>query len=174
MFGRILVSPPTSILRQGSLVLPTRGFATSYVRAEAAPVATTPHGSFVRPHVKQGSTVTSVTTPVARPHTPSDISEDVLDQAPNAVSTWSESQRPKAEAMRGPRFEQMDFEAQPHSLSAMELIANVPIVHTTKRVVSCDGGDGPLGHPRVYINLDKPGPKPCPYCGVRFELEHHH
>lgn len=140
MFGRIFVSQPASILRQSSVVLQTRGFATSYARAEAAPVTTTPHGAFVRPQVKQGSTVTSVTTPVARPHTPADIAEDVVDQAPNAVSPWSESQRPKAEAMRGPRFEQMDFDAQPHSLSAMELIANVPIVHTTKRVVSCDGG----------------------------------
>jgi hypothetical protein len=24
-------------------------------------------------------------------------------------------------------------------------------------------GDGPLGHPKVFINLDKPGAKACPY-----------
>ena len=36
--------------------------------------------------------------------------------------------------------------------------------------VSCDGGGGPLGHPKVYINLDKPGPQSCPYCGLRYEF----
>ena len=40
------------------------------------------------------------------------------------------------------------------------------IVHTTRP--SCDGGDGPLGHPRVYLSLtDKPAID-CPYCGRRF------
>ncbi|RWS23779.1 putative NADH dehydrogenase [ubiquinone] iron-sulfur protein 6-like protein, partial [Leptotrombidium deliense] len=34
------------------------------------------------------------------------------------------------------------------------------------RVVSCDGGDGPLGHPRVFINLDQPGNHSCGYCGL--------
>lgn len=175
MFGRIIVSPPAAILRQSSIALPTRGFATSYARAESVPVTTAPHGTFVRPRVEQGSTVTQVSTPVARPHTPPEIVEDVREhQAPNAVGTWSKSQRPKSEAMRGPRFEQMDLEAQPSPLSAMELISNVPVIHTAKRVVWCDGGNGPLGHPRVYINLDKPGPKPCPYCGVRFQQDHHH
>ncbi|KAF9270212.1 hypothetical protein L218DRAFT_992856 [Marasmius fiardii PR-910] len=33
-------------------------------------------------------------------------------------------------------------------------------------------GDGPLGHPKIYINLDKPGPKA--YCGIRFEQAPHH
>ena len=59
-------------------------------------------------------------------------------------------------------------------------------------------GGGPLGHPKIYINLDKPGPHPCSYCtyflsclkmnygfttnlffflgGIRFEKpdDHHH
>ena len=33
-------------------------------------------------------------------------------QAPNRVGTWSREQRPKDEAMSGPRFEQMDLAAQ--------------------------------------------------------------
>jgi hypothetical protein len=33
-------------------------------------------------------------------------------QAPNAGTTWSENQRPKQEAMTGPRFEQTDFDLQ--------------------------------------------------------------
>ncbi|KAH9460499.1 hypothetical protein Pst134EB_008670 [Puccinia striiformis f. sp. tritici] len=37
-------------------------------------------------------------------------------------------------------------------------------------------GGGALGHPKIFINLDKPGPKPCGYCGLRFERSHdgHH
>jgi uncharacterized Zn-finger protein len=34
--------------------------------------------------------------------------------------------------------------------------------------VGCDGGDGPMGHPRVFLSLaDKPAID-CPYCGRRF------
>ncbi|XP_049865584.1 probable NADH dehydrogenase [ubiquinone] iron-sulfur protein 6, mitochondrial [Pectinophora gossypiella] len=51
---------------------------------------------------------------------------------------------------------------------SVNLIAAVPPKETTKRVVWCDGGDGPEGHPRVYINLDKPGDHACGYCGLRF------
>lgn len=36
---------------------------------------------------------------------------------------------------------------------AIDLIAEVPVKECTERVVSCDGGGGPLGHPKVYINL---------------------
>eukprot|EP00118_Oscarella_pearsei_P001162 m.6755 g.6755 ORF g.6755 m.6755 type:complete len:135 (+) comp16775_c0_seq1:30-434(+) len=32
----------------------------------------------------------------------------------------------------------------------------------------CDGGSGALGHPKVYINLDKPGIHVCGYCGNRY------
>uniref|UniRef100_A0A2C9KPH0 Zinc finger CHCC-type domain-containing protein n=1 Tax=Biomphalaria glabrata TaxID=6526 RepID=A0A2C9KPH0_BIOGL len=35
-------------------------------------------------------------------------------------------------------------------------------------VVHCDGGHAALGHPRVFINLDKPGVHACGYCGNRF------
>lgn len=36
---------------------------------------------------------------------------------------------------------------------AAKLIDSVPPENTKKRVVSCDGGGGPTGHPKVYINL---------------------
>lgn len=36
---------------------------------------------------------------------------------------------------------------------AIDLIAKVPPEANTKRVVWCDGGGGPTGHPKVYINL---------------------
>ncbi|KAL0273676.1 UNVERIFIED_CONTAM: hypothetical protein PYX00_006300 [Menopon gallinae] len=53
----------------------------------------------------------------------------------------------------------------------IKLIAEVPPTKTTSRVVWCDGGGGPTGHPKVYINLDKPGAHSCNYCGLRFEKE---
>jgi uncharacterized Zn-finger protein len=37
-------------------------------------------------------------------------------------------------------------------------------------VLSCDGGGGPLGHPRVYLNMEGKGRIDCPYCGRRFVL----
>jgi uncharacterized Zn-finger protein len=35
-------------------------------------------------------------------------------------------------------------------------------------------GGGALGHPKVYINRDQPGPRSCGYCGLRFEQDPHH
>lgn len=90
----------------------------------------------------------------------------VENQAPNHATTWSTHQRPRSEAMSGPRFEQTELELQPTPQAGIELIAQVPIQEVDARIVSCDGGRGPLGHPKVYINLDKLEPKACPYCGM--------
>ncbi|XP_031619030.1 probable NADH dehydrogenase [ubiquinone] iron-sulfur protein 6, mitochondrial [Contarinia nasturtii] len=56
----------------------------------------------------------------------------------------------------------------------INLIAEVPPKECTERVVCCDGGDPNLGHPKVYINLDKPGAHACGYCGLRFVLKAGH
>lgn len=40
-----------------------------------------------------------------------------------------------------------------------------------KEVVACDGGVGPLGHPRVWLNMEGRGHVDCPYCGRRFVLK---
>lgn len=78
----------------------------------------------------------------------------------------------------------------------------MPPKEVTERVVWCDGGSGPEGHPRVYINVvniilknnhtfisyqyyvllnsllplfqDKPGNHACGYCGLRFVKKDHH
>lgn len=99
-----------------------------------------------------------------------------IQQAENRATTWSKSQQPKADAMVGPRFEQIDISTQPNPMAAIDLIAEEPIRFVNTRVTHCDGGGGTLGHPKVYINLDKPGPHPCTYCGIRFEKTagHHH
>lgn len=39
---------------------------------------------------------------------------------------------------------------------AISLVAEEPVTDVESRVVSCDGGGGALGHPKVYINLVKP------------------
>lgn len=36
---------------------------------------------------------------------------------------------------------------------AINLINEVPPQQTEDRIVCCNGGGGPLGHPKVYINL---------------------
>jgi len=63
------------------------------------------------------------------------------------------------------------FESAPKQVNpqfAMDLIAQLPPIEVTSRIVSCDGGGGALGHPKVYINLDLPGTHACGYCGRRF------
>ncbi|GBE77956.1 Lactobacillus shifted protein [Sparassis crispa] len=99
--------------------------------------------------------------------------EAVIPQSPNYPSTWSTSQSPRPQGQSGPRFEQTIMEFQPNPPSAMEMISQEPIrvVHGRKAV--CDGGIGPLGHPKIYINLDNPGPQPCGYCGLRFQQAPH-
>ncbi|KAK5134750.1 hypothetical protein LTR08_006125 [Meristemomyces frigidus] len=94
-------------------------------------------------------------------------------QAPNRETVWSRSQKPRAEAMVGPRFEQTIMEDQARPYAAIDLIHKQPVRWSKARVVSCDGGGGPLGHPRVFINLDKPMILPCNYCGLPFANEHH-
>lgn len=44
------------------------------------------------------------------------------------------------------------------------------IIHVQNSTVSCDGGDGPLGHPKVYLRItDKQ--ICCPYCSRLFVLD---
>ncbi|XP_059411310.1 NADH dehydrogenase [ubiquinone] iron-sulfur protein 6, mitochondrial [Carassius carassius] len=58
---------------------------------------------------------------------------------------------------------------------AINLVAEEPVTHIESRVVSCDGGGGALGHPKVYINLDKETKiGTCGYCGLQFKQKHHH
>ncbi len=43
-------------------------------------------------------------------------------------------------------------------------------VVTTERI-ACDGGQGPLGHPRVWLHIPpERGWIDCPYCDKRFVL----
>jgi uncharacterized Zn-finger protein len=42
-------------------------------------------------------------------------------------------------------------------------------IEVESQIVACDGGDGALGHPRVYLNL-RDGEAECGYCDRRFIL----
>lgn len=39
------------------------------------------------------------------------------------------------------------------------------VISVDKITVSCDGGGGPLGHPRVFLHVsEETGDVMCPYC----------
>ncbi|KAB5570818.1 hypothetical protein GE09DRAFT_1055601 [Coniochaeta sp. 2T2.1] len=139
-----------------------RGFAVSARQLEAK--ASHPNPG---PETKAPAVTTDATPQV----TPGAVQQEVL-QAPNRSEIWSRNQRPRSEAMTGPRFEQTDFDLQPQPYSAMELVHKTPVRWTHDRVVACDGGGGPTGHPKIYINTDKPEIAVCGYCGAPFAHEH--
>ena len=41
-------------------------------------------------------------------------------------------------------------------------------IYIDAMAAACDGGGGPLGHPRVYLNLAPAGKAECPYCSRLF------
>ena len=41
-------------------------------------------------------------------------------------------------------------------------------IYIDETVAACNGGGGPLGHPRVYLNLAPGGKIECPYCSRLF------
>ena len=41
-------------------------------------------------------------------------------------------------------------------------------IYTDEMVAVCNGGEGSLGHPRVYLNLEPSGRIECPYCSRLF------
>lgn len=41
-------------------------------------------------------------------------------------------------------------------------------IETAEMVVACNGAGGPMGHPRVFLNLAPSGRVECPYCSRLF------
>jgi len=117
---------------------------------------------------------TSSPSPPSNITIPSNSAPSPAPQAPNFPTTWSTNQRPRPVAKSNPRFEQTVMELQPNPLSAMELLSKEPVRFVDGRKAVCDGGGGPLGHPKIYLNLDAPGPRACGYCGLQFEQTPHH
>jgi uncharacterized Zn-finger protein len=48
-------------------------------------------------------------------------------------------------------------------------ITPTEIIHVEQRTVACDGGDGALGHPRVYLRIPQDKVM-CPYCSRLYVL----
>ena len=45
----------------------------------------------------------------------------------------------------------------------------IPIKTNNNKII-CDGGDGDLGHPRIYLAIDESNVVVvCPYCGKKFK-----
>jgi len=43
------------------------------------------------------------------------------------------------------------------------------IIHVDSRTAACDGGNGALGHPRVFLYIED-GSVMCPYCSRLYVL----
>jgi len=53
--------------------------------------------------------------------------------------------------------------------SAATQVTPTEIIHVDSRTAACDGGDGALGHPRVFLRI--PGEQVmCPYCSRLYVL----
>lgn len=104
--------------------------------------------------------------------------QEVATQAPNRDETWSRSQESRLNIFTkfAYRFIQKDLDKQPRAYSAMELIAKQPVRYLSEgNIAVCDGNKGSTlqGHPKVFINLDKPMASTCGYCGLRYAKEEH-
>lgn len=42
--------------------------------------------------------------------------------------------------------------------------------NVTETRIACDGGEGALGHPRVWLSIGEAGFVECPYCDKKFVL----
>jgi uncharacterized Zn-finger protein len=45
------------------------------------------------------------------------------------------------------------------------------VIEVTETEVACDGGDGEMGHPRVFLAVGPRGEVVCPYCDRVFKLK---
>merc|ERR1712000_304811 len=149
-----------------------RSIGTKFLFSSVRTMATSHFSAFTASARSLEASVPSASKNDATP-APIDESKPLEgNQAPNRLGVWSRHQRPRSEAMTGPRFEQTDFDLQPQPKSAMEMIHKEPVRWTHDRIVACEGGGGPAGHPKVFINTDKPEIAICGYCGLPFAHEH--
>jgi uncharacterized Zn-finger protein len=45
------------------------------------------------------------------------------------------------------------------------------VIEVETSTVACDGGNGGMGHPRVFLTLSREGEIECPYCSRRYVLK---
>ncbi len=52
------------------------------------------------------------------------------------------------------------------------MIKPFEVIQVHETTVACDGGAEPLGHPRVFLHIDRyTGQIQCPYCSRLYILE---
>src|SRR3546814_14255193 len=56
------------------------------------------------------------------------------------------------------------------ALERQSMIPPPEIIRVETARVACDGDGGPLGHPRVFLQIDEKGFVDCGYCDRRFVL----
>jgi len=93
-----------------------------------------------------------------------------LDQVKQGGKVTHTGQKFDANDWKVGRF--VDREKLVNTNVAQTMVAEMPVIKTKKRIIWCNGGGGALGHPKVFINLDKPGVHYCPYCGQGFMMIH--
>jgi uncharacterized Zn-finger protein len=49
-------------------------------------------------------------------------------------------------------------------------VAPIEVIETETPQLHCDGGNNALGHPRVFLTVNKDGFVDCPYCGRHYQL----
>lgn len=49
-----------------------------------------------------------------------------------------------------------------------DVIEEIEGIYLDSKTAVCDGGGGVLGHPRVFLAIDRSGEVECPYCSRRF------
>lgn len=96
-----------------------------------------------------------------------DKMNELIEPPTHTGAEWASEDYRRARFLKSP-------EKLVNTSFAIDLISEVPPIACKERITHCDGGGGPLGHPRVFINLDKPGNHTCGYCGLRFYKEDHH
>jgi uncharacterized Zn-finger protein len=60
---------------------------------------------------------------------------------------------------------------EPLSASPAAVTPPPEVIHVTDRRVACDGGNGALGHPRVFLEMGEGTEVTCPYCDRLFVLD---
>ena len=50
---------------------------------------------------------------------------------------------------------------------------DLPNISVEEDTICCDGGNGPSGHPSVYLKIGPTGSIICPYCSRRFVKTQH-
>ncbi len=53
--------------------------------------------------------------------------------------------------------------------SAAQVVTPTETINVDQRTVACDGGDGALGHPRVFLYIEERAVM-CPYCSRLYVL----